>query len=68
MRKITRKIPKKNLQAMIKACRAAKLNVVKTNMGYKVYAGKVTDENKNVLTAMIGRNDYLVTMADNLFQ
>jgi hypothetical protein len=59
---ITRIIAKKDLQDMLKACRAASLSVEKLDAGYQVHAGEVL-----VLKAMNGHNGYLTRMADNLF-
>ena len=59
---IARVIPKRNVQAMIKALRAAKLNVVKVDSGYECSLN-----GELLFQAMNGRRAYLVRMRSNLF-
>jgi hypothetical protein len=60
---IARVIPKKNVQAMIKALRAAKLNVAKTDSGYECSLNGAL-----LFQAMNGRRNYLVRMRADLFE
>ena len=59
---IARVIPKKNVQAMIKALRAANLEVVKTDSGYEC-----SSNGELLFQAMNGNRNYLVRMRSDLF-
>lgn len=61
---IVRRIPKPALQAMLKALRAAQLNVTKTNGIYTC----TNDDAQLLLRAMPGSRDYLVRMVPDLFE
>lgn len=61
---IVRRIPKPALQAMLKALRAAQLNVTKTNGIYTC----TNDAEQLLLRAMPGSRDYLVRMVPDLFE
>lgn len=63
---IVRRIPKPDLQAMLKALRAAGLMVTKVPNGYEVIAG--FHNRTLLLKAMNGRHDYLVRMVPDLFE
>ena len=62
---IARAIPKKDTQAMIKALRAAKLDVVKDSTGG--YTCKDPIWGKLLFRALPGRRNYLVRMRRDLF-
>ncbi len=59
---IARQIPKQNVQAMIRALRAAGLTVTKDGQFYSC-----DHEGARVFTALNGRRDYLVRMRADLF-
>jgi len=60
---IVRAVPKKNVQGMIRALRAAKLTVTKDSLG--MYNCKQNDT--LLFAAMPGRLNYLVRMRADLF-
>jgi hypothetical protein len=60
---IVRRVPKPDLQAMLKALRAANYPVAKTGHGYECRTAK----GFLLLSAMNGSCDYLVRMRENLF-
>ena len=62
MKTISTVLPKREVQAMIRALRDAGLNVEKTDSGYSCEA-----KGQTVFKAMTGSQGYLVRMADNLF-
>ena len=69
---ITRLVPKKDTQQMIKALRSAKLNVLRDSGG--MYHCDIPAKNKDgsetlmrLFTAMPGRNGYLIRMQKDLF-
>jgi hypothetical protein len=67
MQYITRVLPKREVQNMIKAIRSSGLKVKKIDGGYICKA--ISHENKpiEIFKAMHGNNGYLVRMVDNLF-
>jgi len=66
-RKIVRRIRKKEVQRMIRALRQSGLTVEKSETG--IYTCKASDEFDSVtlFLALPGRNDYMVSMVNNLF-
>ena len=68
MKYITKVLPKREVQNMIKAIRSSGLKVKKIDGGYICKA--VNPDQKEPITvfkAMHGNNSYLVRMVDNLF-
>jgi hypothetical protein len=64
---IVRRIPKPALQAMLRALRAANLQVTKLPNGYEVTTGECIPRTL-LLKAMNGQHDYLVRMVPDLFE
>ncbi len=60
---IARRIPKQNVQAMLKALREAKLNVTKDSLG----GYRCEQDGHTLFAALPGRSDYLVRMRADLF-
>ena len=68
MQYITKVLPKREVQNMIKVIRSGGLKVKKIDGGYICKAiGPGQKEPVEVFKAMSGNNSYLVRMVDNLF-